>query len=122
MVSNPIDLLKVQQKLKTEEYEDIDEFVADIELMVSNAKAFYKVMRILMVMSFNRVLASIPLDQLKMIYHCIFHHPYRGRLKSIKMPMSCGISFKQVNPNYSMTSLMRMIVNRRDQEDPLGGL
>ncbi|XP_025829015.1 protein polybromo-1 isoform X3 [Agrilus planipennis] len=42
VVNNPIDLLKVQQKLKTEEYEDIEDLQTDIELIVSNAKAFYK--------------------------------------------------------------------------------
>lgn len=42
VVTNPIDLLKVQQKLKTEEYEDVEDLQADIELIVSNTKAFYK--------------------------------------------------------------------------------
>ncbi|KAL3277952.1 hypothetical protein HHI36_013292 [Cryptolaemus montrouzieri] len=42
VVSNPIDLLKVQQKLKTDEYEDIDDLQNDIELIVNNTKAFYK--------------------------------------------------------------------------------
>lgn len=42
VVSSPIDLLKVQQKLKTEEYDDIEDFQADVELLVNNAKAFYK--------------------------------------------------------------------------------
>lgn len=42
VVTNPIDLLKVQQKLKTDEYEDIDDLQCDIDLVVSNAKAFYK--------------------------------------------------------------------------------
>lgn len=42
IVSNPIDLLRVQQKLKTDSYEDVDELTADIELLVNNAKAFYK--------------------------------------------------------------------------------
>ncbi|KAL3278904.1 hypothetical protein HHI36_016424 [Cryptolaemus montrouzieri] len=42
VVTNPIDLLKVQQKLKTDEYEDIDDLQNDIELIVSNTKAFYK--------------------------------------------------------------------------------
>ncbi|XP_064212434.1 protein polybromo-1 isoform X5 [Tribolium castaneum] len=42
VVSNPIDLLKVQQKLKTEEYEDIEDLQNDIELIVNNTKAFYK--------------------------------------------------------------------------------
>lgn len=43
VVSNPIDLLRVQQKIKTEEYEDVDDLQADIELLVTNAKIFYKV-------------------------------------------------------------------------------
>nr|XP_029731908.1 protein polybromo-1-like isoform X3 [Aedes albopictus] len=42
VVANPIDLLKVQQKLKTEAYEDVDDMTTDIELIVKNAKAFYK--------------------------------------------------------------------------------
>lgn len=33
---------QVQQKLKTDTYEDIEELSADIELLVKNAKAFYK--------------------------------------------------------------------------------
>lgn len=42
VVANPIDLLKVQQKLKTDEYDDMDDLTTDIELLVNNAKAFYK--------------------------------------------------------------------------------
>lgn len=42
IVTNPIDLLRVQQKLKTDSYEEVDELTADIELLVNNAKAFYK--------------------------------------------------------------------------------
>ncbi|ENN78044.1 hypothetical protein HUJ04_006145 [Dendroctonus ponderosae] len=42
VVSNPIDLLKVQQKLKTDEYNDIHDLEGDIELIVNNTKAFYK--------------------------------------------------------------------------------
>ncbi|XP_028520527.1 protein polybromo-1 isoform X2 [Apis cerana] len=41
VVTNPIDLLKVQQKLRTDEYRDMDDLAADIQLMVNNAKAFY---------------------------------------------------------------------------------
>ncbi|XP_056638138.1 protein polybromo-1 isoform X1 [Diorhabda sublineata] len=42
VVSNPIDLQKIHQKLKMDEYEDIDDLQCDIELMVNNAKSFYK--------------------------------------------------------------------------------
>lgn len=42
VVSNPIDLLKVQQKLRTDEYEDVEGLQGDIELIVNNTKAFYK--------------------------------------------------------------------------------
>ena len=42
VVDNPIDVIKIQQKLKTDEYENMDEMKADFELMVSNSKAYYK--------------------------------------------------------------------------------
>lgn len=42
IVTNPIDLLRVQQKLKTDSYEDLEDLTTDIELLVNNAKAFYK--------------------------------------------------------------------------------
>lgn len=42
VVTNPIDLLKVQQKLKTDSYEDLDDLMQDFELLINNAKAFYK--------------------------------------------------------------------------------
>ena len=37
VVDNPIDVIKIQQKLKTDEYENMDEMKADFELMVSNS-------------------------------------------------------------------------------------
>ncbi|XP_065223085.1 protein polybromo-1 isoform X3 [Planococcus citri] len=42
VVHNPIDLLKIQQKLKTDEYDDVDDMQQDVELLVNNAKTFYK--------------------------------------------------------------------------------
>lgn len=41
IVNNPIDLLRIQQKLKTDSYEDVDDLTVDVELLVNNAKAFY---------------------------------------------------------------------------------
>ncbi|XP_048738876.1 LOW QUALITY PROTEIN: protein polybromo-1-like [Ostrea edulis] len=42
VVTTPIDLRKIQQKFKMEEYEDIDQLTTDVELLVSNAKLYYK--------------------------------------------------------------------------------
>ena len=42
VVENPIDVIKIQQKLKTDEYENMDEMKADFELMVNNSKSYYK--------------------------------------------------------------------------------
>lgn len=36
-------MIKIQQKIKTDEYDDIDDLQADIELLTNNAKSFYKV-------------------------------------------------------------------------------
>lgn len=37
-----MDMLRIQQKIKMDEYEDIEQMSADVDLMVANAKAFYK--------------------------------------------------------------------------------
>ena len=42
IVENPIDLMKIQQKLKTDEYESMDDMKEDFELMVANNKSYYK--------------------------------------------------------------------------------
>ncbi|XP_071136797.1 protein polybromo-1-like isoform X10 [Mytilus edulis] len=42
VVSTPIDLLQIGHKLKTEEYEEIEQLTADMELMITNAKSYYK--------------------------------------------------------------------------------
>ncbi|GFS20715.1 protein polybromo-1 [Elysia marginata] len=42
VVSTPIDLLKIQQKVKTDSYDYVDQLSADVLLMINNAKAYYK--------------------------------------------------------------------------------
>ncbi|CAI4231619.1 unnamed protein product [Auanema sp. JU1783] len=41
-VKSPIDLTRIQQKLKTEEYHSFDQFCKDVELLVENTQAYYK--------------------------------------------------------------------------------
>ncbi|XP_053202089.1 protein polybromo-1-like isoform X2 [Panonychus citri] len=42
VVQAPIDLSRIQQKIKFEEYEDVDQLTVDIELLVNNAKNYFK--------------------------------------------------------------------------------
>ncbi|XP_060724127.1 polybromo 1, like isoform X1 [Tachysurus vachellii] len=41
VVSKPIDMMKIQQKLRTEEYQDAEQFSEDFKLLINNAKAYY---------------------------------------------------------------------------------
>jgi hypothetical protein len=43
IIKQPIDLNKIQQKFKTDEYQMFQQFDSDIQLLISNAKLYHQV-------------------------------------------------------------------------------
>jgi protein polybromo-1 len=43
LIKQPIDLIRIQQKLRTDEYQTLEQFSDDIQLLLNNAKTFYRV-------------------------------------------------------------------------------
>ena len=43
-MKQPIDLLKIQQKIRSEDYDDIEDLSIDLQQLVNNAQSYYKVM------------------------------------------------------------------------------
>ena len=54
-----MDMLKIQHKLRSEEYDEIDQLTADIELLIENTKAYY-IVSSLVCFSDNTDVALIP--------------------------------------------------------------
>ncbi|CAF4796501.1 unnamed protein product, partial [Rotaria sp. Silwood2] len=42
LIKQPIDLIRIQQKIRTDEYQTLEQFIDDIELLLTNAKTFYR--------------------------------------------------------------------------------
>ena len=43
LIKQPIDLIRIQQKIRTDEYQTSEQFLDDIQLLLTNAKTFYRV-------------------------------------------------------------------------------
>jgi len=46
VVSNPMDLARIQQKMKNYEYTNVDHMAADVKIMIDNTKNFFQVYNI----------------------------------------------------------------------------
>lgn len=42
LITNPMDMLRIHQKIKSEEYTDLEQMTSDVALLVSNAKTYYE--------------------------------------------------------------------------------
>lgn len=86
VVANPIDLQRIQQKIKTEEYDDVEDMTADMMLLVKNAKQFHKVP----VTRFNQ--------------YCTNFLDFRKTRQNIRTQWNCTSYTKLVKQNLPMTT------------------
>lgn len=60
VIKSPIDMLKIQQKIKTDVYNELEEFCKDVQLLVDNAKLYYaKVLLDLSLLSFAQIWLAV---------------------------------------------------------------
>jgi hypothetical protein len=76
MIKQPIDLIRIQQKIRTDEYQTLEQFIDDIQLLLTNAKNFYRVKTNKSIEKINISyfsLRKIPMNGvMQMIYQNIF--------------------------------------------------